>query len=253
MQEVQNHENAILAGAMNALQERVKELESCNGAFRREISLLRLRLNESFFQSAESEENNLADAENMVQMLSSTTETLHELRQIKKENRLLQEEAAQIETELGTILKENTVLSVKNKKMEKQISDFRELQSEYEAFILQILSPQPVKKNVKLDVTFLKTIGTKTTYSIPAKIQTQLSKLRSLPIDFANQRIETKKEIIQALMDTKSIIDDLNYEIYEIQSTAKADVSLKRDEKRIQKKLNYIAVLTQETNRFKIH
>ena len=175
MYQSENNENPILAAAMRALQDRISELESANDAFRREITLGRLKLNDNMIKSSEKEGHNLNNATNAVQMVSSTAETLRELRQIKRENRQLSEEAEELEEELGALLRENNVLSLRNKKMNDQISDFQELQSEYESFILQILSPQPVKRNVKLDVVFVKNASTKLTHSMPAKLQMQIN------------------------------------------------------------------------------
>lgn len=245
-------ENPILSAAMKALQDRIHELESANDAFRREITLSRLKLNDKTYQNIENEGNTLSNVNNTVQMVSSTAETLRELRQIKRENRLLHEEAEQLEEELGSLLRENNVLSLRNKKMNDQILDGQELQSEYESFILHILSPPPIKKNVKLDVVFVKNASTKKTHSMPAKLQMQINKLRSLPSDFSFQRIETKKDIIQALLETKEMIDELNYEIDDIEINCKTDAALKRAQKNLQAKYNYVAALTQEANRFKI-
>ena len=252
MYQSENNENPILAAAMRALQDRISELESANDAFRREITLGRLKLNDNMIKSSEKEGHNLNNATNAVQMVSSTAETLRELRQIKRENRQLSEEAEELEEELGALLRENNVLSLRNKKMNDQISDFQELQSEYESFILQILSPQPVKRNVKLDVVFVKNASTKLTHSMPAKLQMQINKLRSFPSDFSSQRIETKKNIIQALSETREMIDELNYEIDEIEMNCKTDIALKRAQKTLQAKYNYVAALAQEANRFKI-
>lgn len=248
----QGEENPILTAAMRALQERINELESANNAFRREITLSRMKLNDNMTKSNEKEGYNLNNATNTVQMVSSTAETLRELRQIKHENRLLSEEANELEEELGELLRENNVLSLRNKKMNSQIADFQELQSEYESYILNILSPQPVKRNVKLDVIFVKNASTKLTHSMPAKLQMQINKLRMLPTDFSSQRIETKKNIIQALAETREMIDELNYEIDEIGMSCKTEAALKRVQKTLQTKYNYVAVLIQETNRFKI-
>lgn len=252
MNQVEYVENPILAAAMKALQDRINELESANDAFRREITLGRLKLSDNMLKNNENEEYNLNNATNAVQMVSSTAETLRELRQIKRENRLLNEEASELEEELGELLRENNVLSLRNKKMNSQIMDYQELQSEYESYILHILSPQPVKRNVKLDIIFVKNASTKLTHSMPAKLQMQINKLRALPTDFSSQRIETKKNIIQTLSETREMIDELNYEIDEIEMNCKTDAAMKRAQKTLQAKYNYVAVLTQETNRFKI-
>ena len=248
----EENQNPILVAAIKALQDRVKELESANGEFRREISLLRLKLNSDSLYQEENNENNLIEADNTVLMLSSAAETLKELRQIKRENRELAEEANKLEAQLGKILRENNELSNKNSYISERLQKCKELQSEYESYILQIVAPRQTQQNVKLDVVFVNSAITSITHSMPAKMQMLIKKLRSFPPDFNIQRIETKRKIISALIEAREMIDDLNYDIEELLQTNATPGARKRIQPQIESKQNYVAVLIQESNRFNI-
>ncbi|OHS99628.1 hypothetical protein TRFO_33861 [Tritrichomonas foetus] len=250
--QMEEEKNPILASAIKALQERVHELESANGAYRREIALLRLKLNDNILRQEENHGNNMYDVDNTVQMLSSASETLKELRQIKRENRFLVEESSKLEKQLGKLLRENNEIAAQNSIISNKLKKCQELQSSYETFILQILTPSQIQRNVKLDIIFVNSAMTKITHSMPAKMQMLIKKLRSLPPDFNAQRIETKRKIIQTLLETRDLIDELNYEIEELKQTSLTEGALKRSRPQIETKQNYVAVLIQESNRFNI-
>ena len=84
-----DEENPILVEAMAALQKRVHDLEEANGSFRRESALLRLQLNSMTHDQTNKEEKMLYEADDTLMMLESASEALKDLRQLKRENRVL--------------------------------------------------------------------------------------------------------------------------------------------------------------------
>ena len=249
---MEEDENPILADAIAALQARVRELEDANGAYRREITLLRLRLSETTRSQTSTEEHMLFQADNTAQMLESASEALKDLRQLRRENRMLKDAKQDIEKELGKLLRENSELKAKAAVMSQKTRELTDLEHEYESMILDVLTPAPPGKDVKLNIQFMHSSVAKETHSLPAKLQMLLNQLHRFPTDFSGQRIGMKKQIIEALEDGKEMIDTLNFEIEQLKGNMKGPNRQKRLKPEIDTKMNHIAVLQHTMNRFRM-
>ena len=249
---MQEDENTVLADAIAALQARVNELEEANGAYRRESTILRMRLNEITMSQTSAEEHMLMQADNTAQMLESASEALKDLRQLKRENRMLKNAKQDIDKELGKLLRENSELKAKVSVMNQKTKELTEIEHEYESMILEVLTPTPPSKDVKLDIQFMHSSVTKDTHSLPAKLQILLSQLQKFPTDFSGQRIQTKKQIVEALESGKEMIEALNFEIEQMKTNMTGVNRQKRLKPMIDTKMNHIAALQHAMNRFRI-
>jgi chromosome segregation ATPase len=243
--------NAILSDAIASLQKRVQQLEQDNGSYRREISLLRLKINSATQIQTDNESTLLETADNTIQMLSSATETLKELRRIKHENRILIDEQRLLERKLGTILRKNSDIKTRISLLRTKIAESLTLQHEYDSLVLEVLTPSPLpQRDTKLSITFLHSSVTKETFSFPAKIQMLLQELQSLPSDFGGQRMDVKRRIIDVLAAAKETVDRLRDDIEILQSEAIGTIAQRRIRPIVEQKLNYIDFITQTMGRF---
>lgn len=247
-------ENPILVEAMAALQKRIHDLEEANGLFRRESALLRLQLNSMTHEQTDTEEKMLYEADDTLMMLESASEALKDLRRLKRENRLLRSAKDDLNQQLGKVLRQNSEIKAKVTAIKAKTSELESLQKEYDAMIIDVLTPkidiQP-SKCVKLDIDFMHNLGARQTHSMPAKLQTLLQELKTLPSDFSAQRIGTKQQIVAALSTGKSMIESMLFEIEQMRMEGSTPNAQKRLQPKIETKMNHIAVLNKTMERFR--
>jgi chromosome segregation ATPase len=182
---------AILSHAIASLQDRVRDLEADNGAYRREIALLRLKINSATQTQTGSESHLHGTADDTVHMLASATETLTELRNVKHENRRLVQDRQSLDRTLGKLLRTNADLKLRISAIRDKISACTDTQLAYDSLILDVLTPTRFpKRDVRASITYLHSSTTKATFSFPAKIQMLLQDLQTLPADFSAQRVD---------------------------------------------------------------
>jgi hypothetical protein len=85
---------------------------------------------------------------------------------------------------------------------------------------------------------------------MPAKLQTLLQQMKTLPADFTGQRIAVKRQIISVLQAAKDMIDSLNEEIEVLKMDSLGQMAKKRAQPVINLKQNHIAVILQTMSRF---
>jgi FtsZ-binding cell division protein ZapB len=243
---------AVLSDAIAALQQRIAELEEDNSAYRREVTILRLKLNSTTKTQTSSESELIFAAGDTIQMLTSATETLKELRQLKQANRQLAVQGASMQRSLGRLLRENADLKTQIAVTRDKFQDSRALQCEYDALFLKILTPRQVRSRDKLNIDFIHSSATSDTHSLPAKIQMLLQDLQALPKEFSGQRIDVKRRIIDALGSAKEMVDYLEEEISVLELEPVGSMSQHRTRPIIEKKQNHIAVIIQMMNRFQL-
>jgi regulator of replication initiation timing len=243
---------AILSDAMAGLQQRIAELEEDNSAYRREISVLRLKLNSTTKTQTSSESELIFAAGGTIQMLASATETLKELRHVKQANRQLAAQCASMERSLGKLLRENADLKTKISVTRDKLQDSRGLQYEYDALFLEFLIPRQIRSPDKLHIAFAHSSVTRDTHSLPRKIQMLLQDLQALPIDFSKQRMDVKRRIIDVLGSAKEMVDYLEEEIAVIELESVGSTSQRRTRPVIERKQNHIAVIIQMMNRLQL-
>jgi chromosome segregation ATPase len=134
-------DSRILTDAIGSLQSRIDELEKDNAAYRRESVLLRLKLNAATESQSGTEARLHFASDDTLQMLTSASEALKDLRQLKRENRLIVEEQSRIEAELGKVLKENADLKKKMNNLRLRIDKSQETRIVYDRLILDMLIP----------------------------------------------------------------------------------------------------------------
>lgn len=249
-----NEENPILVEAMAALQKRVHDLEEANGAFRRESALLRLQLNSMTHDQTNTEEKMLYEADDTLMMLESASEALKDLRQLKRENRILKSAKEELNKRLGKVLRQNSEIKAKVAALKAKASEIETLQKEYDAMLIGVLTPKvdsQTTRRVKLDIDFMHNSGAKQTHSLPAKLQTLLQELKTLPSEFSAQRIGTKQQIVTALSTGKNMIETMLFEIEQLKMEGTTPIAQRRVQPKIEMKMNHIAVLKKTMERFR--
>jgi chromosome segregation ATPase len=243
--------DAILSHAIASLQERVRDLEADNGAYRREIALLRLKINSTTQTQTGAESHLLGTADDTIHMLASATETLTELRNVKHENRRLVQERQRLDVILGKLLRRNTDLKLRISALCDKATMSMDTQREYDSLILDILTPSRFpKRDSKPYITYMHSSTTKETFSFPAKIQMLLQELQTLPADFSGQRIDVKRRIIATLANAREMIDGLREEIELMKLEAVGTVAQRRIGPAVEQRLNYIDCITRMMGRF---
>jgi hypothetical protein len=184
-------------------------------------------------------------------MLSSATETLTELRQIKQENRMLENEQRTLQRRLGKVLRQNADFKVKLSILRAKIAECEKIQREYDSFTLEVLTPTRLpQREAKLNIGFLHSSVTKETFLFPAKIQMLLQELQALPVEFSMQRLDVKRRTVEALSAAKQAVDGLRDEVEVMQTEAVGKAAQRRIRPMVEQKMNYIDVVTQMMGRF---
>jgi hypothetical protein len=106
-------------------------------------------------------------------------------------------------------------------------------------------------KNSRLNIAFIAST-TKKTYSLPAKLQLLLSKLKNLPCEFGGQSIGVKTQIMGTVSEAREVIRFMQDEIEMLKSDALGVMARKRAKPIIRAKKNHIAVLCQTLGRFHV-
>ena len=238
--------------AMAALQDKVRDLESETGQLRKKVTRLRAIVDNSQSELAAREEALSNEADKTEKMLESASETLVELRRLRIENRQLELYLNDLEVKLRDKVKRE---DGKRKKLEASVDDSEHaefLLSELEDLFALLLSPPEYDFEKKMNVNFIPTIKSITTYSLPANIQTVIQYLQQLPMPFSAQRTETKREIVKALLKGKAMCCKLIDDIYKLESTKMTPGAQRQAKKTIEAKKSQLYLLITTMSRLSL-
>ena len=244
------YDSKAAVDAMAALQARIKDLEMGNAKLRKEAAKLRILADEDESRLQEREMSLLQASEKAQKMLEGASETLVELRRIRKENRSLQRELddlqAQLNDKLETEKKSESVLNA----LERRKQNSKKLIAEYEALFKEILTPPALEIERVNGIVFNNTV-TSSTYSLPAMLQTVVQDLQTLPFPFRTQKLEKKREILTTLLKARDIAARIADEIHELEMKKKDIGTMRRIQAEIDVKAAHYYVITNAMARFR--
>ena len=245
------YDSKAAVDAMAALQARIKDLEMGNAKLRKEAAKLRILADEDESRLQEREMSLLQASEKAQKMLEGASETLVELRRIRKENRSLQKELddlqSQLNEKLETERKSESVLNA----LERRKQNSKKLIAEYEALFKEILTPPALDLDRVNGIVFNNTTVTSSTYSLPAMLQTVVQEMQTLPFPFRTQKLEKKREILTTLLKARDIAARIADEIHELEMKKKDIGTMRRIQAEIDVKAAHYYVITNAMSRFR--
>jgi hypothetical protein len=245
------YDSKAAVDAMKALQDRIRDLEKYNSKVRKECAQMRA-LVENDEQTLNDREASLVSAADKAQkMLDGASQTLVELRRVRRENRELEKRAA----ELTDLVEAKRQLEAAEHQKVAKVSGRREnaerLISEYEALFCELLSPPNFALTGHATVPFNHTTISVTTHSLPATLQTCVQMLQTLPVPFRDQRLEKKREIIALLLNARTIAYKMAEEIHGLELQLGEVGSQRRIQAEIDVKSAHLALVSQAMQRFR--
>lgn len=245
------YDSKAAVDAMAALQARIKELEKNNARMRKECAHLR-SLTDADEESLNDREASLLSAADKAQkMLEGASQTLLELRKVRRENRQLSSRLDDLQKQLTEKLDLEGRARDSLSKLEAKRTHAEHLISEYEDLFCEILSPPNMHLSGTGNVPFNSTTTAITTYSLPATLQTAVQMLQALPFPFREQRLEKKREIIGILLNARDIAYKIADEIHQLELQKCETGVLRRIQAEIDVKSSHLALITQAMSRFR--
>ena len=243
------YDSKAAVNAMAALQSRIKELEIGNAKLRKEAARLKVIADEDETKLQEREISLLEASDKAQKMLEGASDTLVELRRIKKENRKLQKELDQLQHTLNIKLQSekksaDTLNAIENRK-----KHAKQLISEYETLFKEILTPPELDLPKGTSIPFNHTTITSSTHSLPATLQTVVQILQTIP--FREQKLDKKREILAELLKARDIAARIADEIHDLELQKKDMISVRRIDAEIEVKASHYYLLTQAMSRFR--
>lgn len=244
------YDSKAAVDAMAALQNRIKDLERTNDKLRKESSHLR-RVADSDENAVVEREAALMESANKAQkMLEGASETLVELRRLRRENRELQMHFEQLQDVLQKKLEGEERAQSKLDQISSKRTVSQKLISEYEDLFCEILAP-PFPTGGAGNVPFNSTTISITTHSLPATLQTCVQMLQTLPYPFREQKLEKKKEIISILLNARDISYKVAEEIHQLEIQKLTSGAVRRIQSEIDVKSTHLNLFAQAMSRFR--
>lgn len=245
------YDSKAAVDAMAALQARIKELERNNSKMRKDCSRLRT-LTEADESALNDREASLVLAADKAQkMLEGASETLVELRRVRRENRQMQHHLDDLQQQLTAKLDQEAKTRNNYAKMVSKKDHGEHLLSEYEDLFCEILSPPNFQLKGKGAVPFNNTTTSITTHSLPATLQTTVQMLQTLPYPFRDQKLEKKREIIDILLYARDIAFKIAEEIHQLEIQKCETGVLRRIQAEIDVKSAHLGLIIQAMSRFR--
>ena len=233
--------------AMQALQERIDQMEKENSILRHDIAILRLDQNATNTESYNEETQLNENADALAIKLSTAADLLTDLRQIRRQKAEMQEINKEIEIELGNELRKGIILDNKMKLLSAKLNDVLASEDEFDSILLNYILPPPIKCAPKLDLKFNLINESTEPKTKSGKFQSLLKEVQMLPATTRGEKLESKKKIFATLKNVKDRISQLEQEKKAIEESSQPK-SYK--EAKVQSKLLQIQALQAATNRF---
>ena len=250
-QQMDFYDSKAAVDAMAALQARIKELERNNARMRKECAHLK-KITEVDEDSLNDREASLiAAADKAQKMLEGASETLVELRKVRRENKQLVSRLGDLQKQLSAKLDLEARSKERLEKLESKKDHAENLISEYEDLFCEILSPPNMQLDGTGNVPFNSTTSSITTFSLPATLQTAVQMLQTLPFPFRDQRLDKKREIIGILLNARDIAYKIADEIHQLELQKCETGVMRRIQAEIDVKTAHLALITQAMARFR--
>ena len=240
-----NRDEFSIIETMKILQKHASDLESANRQFRREISVYRRKINSLQDENQNNDVNIYDQVTKTNQMIAAATETLRDIRILKRENHSLASEIKSAEKELNDLLADNLNLSKEINITSLHLDQDKKIVEHYNSFLLQILLPQHSKQG-KITVKFNSAVKTTNILNHSSKMQTLLQELKQLPNSFNSQPLNIKESMIKTLCSAKETINTLQFEMGLLKQKR---IINQYTASQINEKEQYISVIAQAMNR----
>jgi len=245
------YDSKAAVDAMAALQARIKELERGNARVRRECTRLRSLTGNTDASLGDREANLINAADKAREMLEGASETLVELRRMRRENRELAARLSDLQSQLTAKLDGDARRQTRSSGLEAKRDNAERLISEYEELLAEILSPPVMPLSGADSVPFNSTIASITTYSLPATLQTAVKMIQTLPFPFRRQKLEKKREIVAVLVGARDITFKIANEIHALELQKCETGVVRRVQAEIDVKTAHLRMIAQAMARFR--
>lgn len=195
------------AGALEALQNRVKELEEENKVLRRDINVLRINLAETERIKIERESKLYKKSDFLSERLEGAADAIHTMRGLRKEKNSLLKLNTQIEKDLGETLRKNAELKIKMEKCKEGIKESTDTIKLYDEMLLEYLIPETHNKLQKTNINFYSTCRPDGgSNSLTVSLQKLIQEIQILPKSTEGHSLEAKKKMFCTLKKAKETL-----------------------------------------------
>lgn len=238
--------------AMAALQAQIKDLEAKNEQLKFQIQNVKVDKSYNDEELHKKEVALLSAGKRAEEMFNGASESMIELRRLRKINRQIKARVDELQKELSIKLDNQDNFSKSLKKSQENLKNAKALLSEYEDLFCEILAPPDFEGDLNGAIPFNCTTASITTFSLPATLQTTMRMLQSLPFPFRDQKLDKKREIISILMNARDIAFKLSEEIHQLEIEKRETGNVRRLQGEIDSKTAQLAMITQGINRFRL-
>ena len=233
--------------AIVVLQTRIKELEAEKIALQKNIESLRIQIESKNNEITENETNLMNATSKARQMIDNASIVIGQIRNARNENQALKENIAQCELHLYN-MKESPQVSreqeiYKRNLIRRNLEQYQKLLNEIFATIQEnhfgrYLSAADIRK-INLDPDLL-----------PQPIRDVVHRLRKLPIRYGNEPVATKRAIVQGLIRSIELGNEIVAKIKVLQRSLAITKTPRRIQFEIKTHAVHLYVLTHEIRRF---
>lgn len=233
--------------AITVLQERIRELESDRIALLKGIESLQIQIKNTKFEVSNNECNLMSATERARKMIDNASIMICQIQNARNENLELKHKISQAEQYLrsfDTEFLESRKQEIAHRKfIRKNLEEYQKILKEIYSGIQQdhfgvFLSPTDISK-INYDPDLL-----------PHPIRDVVQKMKKLPTTYTNQPIKTKRAIIQGLIRSIELANEIVANIRTLQKSLEATTTPRRIGFDIKAQAVHLYVLTKEIRRF---
>ncbi|OHT16018.1 hypothetical protein TRFO_13502 [Tritrichomonas foetus] len=233
--------------AIVVLQSKIKELEAEKITLQKGISSLRIQLSNKKEEISQNETNLIAATSRARQMIDNASVMISQITTARLENQELRSNIAKAEEYLSDF--ETNVQETRQQEIIRRNIIKKNL-TEYQKLLNEIFSNfQQSHFGVFLTIAEIGKINYDSDL-LPHPIRDVVQKLKKLPTQYSKQPVATKRAIIQGLIRSIELANDIVYKIRELQKSLNASKTPKRIGFDIRAHATNLYVLTHEIKRF---
>ena len=237
-------------GAIAALQKRVRDLEDEAAVLQDEHTSLMAKMNERD-EAYTIRENALNQAtEKAKQMLSTASTALIEIREARSERDRLNQQIAETERLIQAQDEKIKAKRVTYKRVKCDAALLLQRLAEYELLLGDIFAPKLQSFNLSAEEIALISSSETDPSILPAPLSDILRNLQRVPKAFTKQRIETKREIVRALLDARSVLTDLNMKMKSLEKQKFSSSTPRKFEVEMKKIALHMRIIGNELQKF---
>lgn len=233
--------------AITVLQERIKELEADKITLLKGIESLQIQIKNTNCEVSDNESNLISATERARKMIDSASIMICQIQNARNENIELKHKISQAEQYLRSF--ETDILAARQQELahkkfiRKNLEEYQKILREIYSNIQQdyfgvYLSPTDVSK-INYDPDLL-----------PQPIRDVVQKMKKLPTTYSNQPIKTKRAIIQGLIRSIELANEIVSKIRALQKSLELSKTPRRIGFDIKTHAVNLYVLTKEIRRF---